>query len=235
MDEFRHFMYLMRQMAYTMLQPHLTPEENIRRIYENPDWISYVDDRLRHREYVLPDNSEESLELLVEWYTNKRSKHVEYAGRKLKKAFAGLPPKEQRMVGLALLTGNKVDSEWICIRLNNYKRSHKYGWVINWHPCYAQAVEECWNKYHTVACGKLMVQFVDEEVVRKYLDELSTPDFYFLLCRRFVDRPWFELDVEKLKDCTYINAYLSVMARTESGISKDEARRLLYQWIGIVL
>ena len=87
MDEFRHFMYLMRQMAYTMLQPHLTPEENIRRIYENPDWKSHVNERLRYREYQLPKDSEESLEQLVEWYTNKRSKRVAYAGKKLKKLF----------------------------------------------------------------------------------------------------------------------------------------------------
>lgn len=218
-----------------MQQFKLTPEDRIKLIYDNPSWVSYVDDRLCHREYQLPENVDESLEQLVEWYTNKRSKRVAYAGRKLKKVFAELPPKEQRLVGLALLTGSKADCEWICIRLNNYKRWHKSEWVITWHPCYAQAVEECWNRYHLVPCGKLMVQFQDEEVVRQYLDELSTTDYYFLLCRRFVDRPWFELDVEKLKDCTHINAYLSVMARTKEGISREEARRLMYQWIAIIL
>lgn len=218
-----------------MLNPNLIPEENIKRIYDKPEWVSYVDDRLRYREYQLPDNSEESVDQLVEWYENKRSKRVKYAGQKLKKMFLTLPPVEQRKVGMALLRGNKANQEWVCMRLDNHKLTHKSDWVINWHPCYAELVEEYWNKCHTRACGKLIIQFLDEEVVRKYLDELSGEEYYFQLCRRFVDRPWFKLDVEKLKSCTHINAYLSVMAKTKEGISKEEARRLLYQWIAIVL
>lgn len=218
-----------------MLNPDLTPEESIKLIYDKPEWVSYVDDRLCYREYQLPDNSEESVDQLVAWYENKRSKRVKYAGQKLKKMFLILPPVEQRKVGMALLGGNKADSEWVCARLDNYKRWHDEDWRINWNPCYAGLVEECWNKYHTKACGKLVIQFLDEDVVRKYLDEMNDIDYYFKICRRFADKPWFKIDVEKLKRCTYINAYLSVMAKTKEGISKEEARHLLYQWIAVVL
>ena len=218
-----------------MIKSNLTPEEKIRRIYENPDWKSHVDERLRYREYQLPEDSEESLEQLVEWYTNKRSKRVAYAGKKLKRLFLNLPKKEQREVGLALLGGSKADCEWVCKRLNDYKELYKDEWDIRWNPCYSEAIEAYWNKWHSESCGKLVVQFLSEETVRKYFDELQDDCYYFELCRRFVDRPWFQLDVNKLKRCTYINAYLSVMAKTSSGISEEEARRLLYRWIAIVL
>ena len=218
-----------------MIKSNLTPEEKIRRIYENPDWKSHVNERLRYREYQLPKDSEESLEQLVEWYTNKRSKRVAYAGKKLKKLFLDLPKKEQRKVGMALLGGSKVDCEWVCKRLHDYKELYKDEWDIRWHPCYSEAVEAYWNKWHSKSCGKLVAKFLNEETVLKHLDELQDDCYYFELCRRFIGRPWFQLDVEKLKRCTYINAYLSVMAKTASGISKEEARRLLYQWIAIVL
>lgn len=218
-----------------MIKSNLTPEEKIRRIYENPDWKSHVNERLRYREYQLPEDSEESLEQLVEWYTNKRSKRVAYAGKKLKKLFLDLPKKEQRKVGIALLGGSKVDCEWVCKRLHDYKELYKDEWDIRWYPCYSEAVEAYWNKWHSKSCGKLVAKFLDEETVLKHLDELQDDCYYFELCRRFIGRPWFQLDVEKLKRCTYINAYLSVMAKTASGISKEEARRLLYQWIAIIL
>lgn len=48
-------------------------------------------------------------------------------------------------------------------------------------------------------------------------------------------RPWFRLDVDKLRRCTYINAYLHVMSHTCEGIPADEVRRLLYQWVATLL
>lgn len=218
-----------------MINSNLTPEENIKKVYNNPDWKSHVNELLIYREYQLPEDSEESLGQLVKWYTNKRSKRVTYAGKKLKKLFLDLPKKEQWKVGKALLGGGKADCEWVCKRLHDYKDFYKDEWDIRWHPCYTEAVEAYWNKSHSESCGRLVVKFLDEEIVRKHLDELQDDCYYFELCRRFVDRPWFQLDIEKLKRCTYINAYLSVMAKTASGILKEEARRLLYQWIAIVL
>ena len=208
--------------------------EKIKEIYNISDWQSYVDERLRFIEYSVPEDADESLEQLIQWYINKKSKKVRYAGTKLKKVFLTLPPIEQRKVGMALLTGSMTDTEWVCKRLNNYKASYNEEWIINWHPCYSQAIEECWNKYHGTYCGKLLIQFLEEEVVFNHIDELTGIELYFSLCRRFVNRPWFNLDVEKLKSCTYINAYLSVMSKTKKGITAEEARHLLYQWIALL-
>lgn len=208
--------------------------EKIKEIYNISDWQSYVDERLRFIEYSVPEDADESLEQLIQWYINKKSKKVRYAGTKLKKVFLILPPVEQRKVGMALLTGSMSDTEWVCKRLNNYKASYNKEWVINWHPCYSRAVEECWNKYHGTYCGKLLIQFLEEEIVYNHIDELTNRDFYFGLCRRFINRPWFKLDAEKLKSCTYINAYLSVMSKTTQGITAEEARHMLYQWIALL-
>lgn len=212
----------------------LTPTEIIKKIYNKVDWVSHVNDRLEFKEFTYPIDTNESLDDLIALYTNKKSKRVGYAGKKLKKIFLYLPPVEQRKVGLALLGGGQSDSEWVCKRLDNYKESFGKEWRINWHPCYEEAVERCWNKYHGLYCGKLLIQFLPEEIVHKHIDELTDKDLYFYLCRRFVNAPWFELNIEKLKSCTYINAYLSVMVKTKDGISEEEARLLLYQWIAYV-
>ena len=212
----------------------LTPTEIIKKIYNKVDWVSHVNDRLEFKEFTYPIDTNESLDDLIALYTNKKSKRVGYAGKKLKKIFLYLPPVEQRKVGLALLGGGQSDSEWVCKRLDNYKESFDKEWKINWHPCYEEAVERCWDKYHGLYCGKLLIQFLPEDIVHKHIDELSDKDLYFYLCRRFVNAPWFELNIEKLKSCTYINAYLSVMVKTKDGISEEEARLLLYQWIAYI-
>lgn len=212
----------------------MSEEEMIQEIYDNPTWKSYTDDRLCYKEYSLPENVEETIDTLIEWFLNKKSKRVQYAGNKLRKMFVELSATEQRKVGLALFTGSRKDTEWLCKNLNYYKLPDKDKWIVNWHPCYSESVEKCWNKYHGLFCGKLMIEFLDEKIIRKYLDEFNDADYYFDICRRFVNRPWFNLDIEKLKRCTSINAYLHIMSKTPQGISAEEARLLLYQWIAAV-
>lgn len=212
----------------------LTPTEIVKQIYNKVDWVSHVNERLKFKEFSYSIDTNESLDDLITLYINKKSKRVGYAGKKLKKVFLHLPCVEQRKVGLALLGGGQTDSEWVCKRLDNYKESFDKEWKINWHPCYEEAVERCWNKYHGLYCGKLLIQFLPEKIVRSHIDELTDKDFYFYLCRRFVNAPWFKLNIHKLKSCTYINAYLSVMVKTKDGISEEEARLLLYQWIACV-
>lgn len=80
-----------------------------------------------------------------------------------------------------------------------------------------------------------MIQFLDEDIVYKHLDELTHIDYYFYLSRRFINKSWFKLDVEKLKNSTHINSYLFIMSQTPEGISAEEARQLLYQWIAVIV
>lgn len=218
-----------------LCNPSLSVEERISQIYQLPEWVSHVDERLRYREYRRPENSEDSLAQLIDWYTNKKSKCVRYAGVKLRKAFLELPAADQRKVGMALLTGSKTDTEWVCKRLDNYKPDWDKDWVVNWHPDYAPLVEAVWKKYEGKFCGRLLIQFLDKEVVRSHMTELlKYDDLYFGLCRRFVAEPWFSVDTDRLSKCTSINAYLSVMSQTSDGISEEEARRLLFQWIATI-
>lgn len=197
------------------------------------DWHSYINERLEYKPFQLPANSDDSIERLIELFVNKKSGKVRYAGKYLKKAFLEAPPVEQRKIGLALLTGNSTDTEWVCRHLNYERSSFRDEATVRWHPCYEDAVEKCWNSYHGVNCGKLILNFFDEDRVLKYTDEFRTDELYFWLCRRLVSKPWFKVDSEKLRN-TYIsiNSYLFIMSQTADGISDDEARTLLYQWIG---
>ena len=63
----------------------MSEEEMIQEIYDNPTWKSYTDDRLCYKEYSLPENVEETIDTLIEWFLNKKSKRVQYAGNKLRK------------------------------------------------------------------------------------------------------------------------------------------------------
>lgn len=223
------------QFAKAMEETSLLPEERIKQIFQLPSWFSYVNDRLIYKEYSEPSNVNEDLDTLITWYVNKKSKRVKYAGTKLRKAFLELPPVEQRKVGLALLTGGKTDTEWVCKRLDNYKPSWDKDWVVNWNPCYTSQIEQVWDKHRGKFCGRLLIQFLDESVVCLHLDELLEEDeLYFGLCRRFVNHSWFNIDSERLANCTSINAYLSIMSQTSVGISEFEAKKLLFQWIATI-
>lgn len=213
----------------------IAPEERIKRLYQHPGWSNIIDDRLAYKPFVMPADAEDSLGLLVEWYVNKKSKRVKYAGSKLRRAFLTLPHADQRKVGLALLTGGKTDTEWVCARLLNYKPAWNKEWNVNWHPCYAEAVEAAWRKHKSKNCGKLLIYFLDPAIVRQHMEELAVDDeLYVCLCQRFVGDPWFHMDVDRLYCCTYINEYFSVMSQTKEGISDETAEVLLYQWIGAV-
>lgn len=211
-------------------------EEVIRRIYHlSSAWESQTDERLTYKEYVMPEDADESLDMLIRLYMDKSSRRVKYACAKLRKAFPMLPPVEQRRVGLAFLHGSRTDTEWICQRLADHQLSSFNLTIVRWHPSYADAVEQAWNKYRGKYCGRLLIQFLDKEIVRSHLAELQEYDnLYFALCRRFVNEPWFMLDKARLARCTSINAYLSVMSRTRDGISDPEAEELLYQWVGTI-
>ena len=68
-------------------------------------------------------------------------------------------------------------------------------WVVNWHPCYSDAVEDVWVRYKGISCGKLLIQFLDKNIVRKHLGELLEYDeLYFGLCNRFIHEDWFKFD-----------------------------------------
>ena len=57
----------------------------IKELFKLESWRSYVDERLSYKEYQLPRKADENLDLLIDWYTNKKSKRVKYAGEKLRK------------------------------------------------------------------------------------------------------------------------------------------------------
>lgn len=210
-------------------------KDRIKSIYGNDLWENFWEVRFRHNTVELFDDSDESLDMLVNWYLNKNSKRVAYAGNKLKKIFLSLPPVEQRKVGMALLTGGLVDTEFVYRRLRYCKTPNVRKWENHWHPCYASSIERCWNQFHGKFCGLVLIDFLEEKCVRKYVNELNEPEYYKALCCRFVGKPWLKLDVESLKKCTDINTYLFVMSQTKQGISAEEARSLLYQWIAVVV
>lgn len=212
----------------------LSVQEKMDNLFE-PAWDSYFNEQMEYHAYQVPENADESLDYLISLFTDKNSKRLRYAGKYLKKAFLEAPPVEQRKIGLALLTGNKVDTEWVCKNLGDFSLSYKEESIIRWHPCYEEAIEQCWEKYHGENCGKLIIQFFDEEKIRPRIDEFETEKLYFWLCRRFVTKDWFKVNAKYLKRCFIsINSYLFIMSKTSDGISDDEAEELLYKWVGCV-
>ena len=220
-----------------MLQPDLTPEENIRRIYGNPEWTMPVK-KNANKEceplYTKSITPEEPLTQLLAWYEDENYKPKRKLGNKLCSLFLSLPPKEQREVGIALLGGRRNDRRYVCEVLSDGLMDWDGNPVVL-DSCYTQAVEECWNRHHDWACGELMAQRLDEEVVKRYWDELCEWGHYLSLYERFMNEPWFELDRDELKHCTEVDEYLSIMQRIGVNISEIEARLTMFQWIALLL
>ena len=61
--------------------------DKIRKIYDSPNWKSSVDERLRFEEYTIPENTNDSLDQLIQWYIDKKSKMIRYSAPKLRKVF----------------------------------------------------------------------------------------------------------------------------------------------------
>lgn len=218
----------------TMLQPNLTPEENIRRIYGNPEWAMPIKKNANRESLPLFAMPEEPLSQLLAWYKDENYRSKRKVADKLCSLFLSLPPEEQHEVGIALLGGRREDSRFVCEVLNDGFLDWN-GDPVRWDLCYAQAVEECWNRHHDWACGKLLAQRLDEEIVKRYWNELSEWGHYLSLYERFMNEPWFELDKDELKLCTEVNKYLSILLRTGVRISYEEARLIMFQWIALLL
>ena len=88
-------LYFMNEIAErNNLNPAFTPSCNFYFdfVFLPNTYFSFGNDNFILRDFIYNQNgktqsflnSEESLEQLVEWYTNKRSKRVAYAGKKLK-------------------------------------------------------------------------------------------------------------------------------------------------------
>lgn len=217
-----------------MLQLNLTPEEIIRMIYDNPNWEKPMEEEPSEGRIPLFRMPEEPLEQLLAWYRDKDYKPKRKVGEKLSKLFLTLPPKEQHGVGIALLGGSRGESRSVCTALSDGSLDWN-GEPIQWDPCYAQAVEECWNRYHDESCGELIAKRLDEEVVKKYWNELCLRGHYRTIYERFVNEPWFEFDRDELKRCTEVNEYLSIMVKNGIGVTEDEARLIMFQWIALLL
>lgn len=225
-----------QNIADALADTNLSAEEKVGLIYNCPNWNSYVDYKLRFREFVMSDDPDEDLNTLIQWYCDKKSKRVRYAGVKLRKCFETLPPVEQRKVAMVLLSGNKADSEWVCKRLDFIQPEHSREWIVRWHPTFSNLIVDAWKKYHGMRCGLIFTQFLDESVIREHLNDLLEYDsLYFRLCRRFAKASWFEIDAKRLKNLTAVNSYLFIMSLTDKGISDEEAELLLYQVIGVLV
>lgn len=218
-----------------MLNLDLTPEENIRIIYGNPYWKCPVDvPPMPISLYENTDVCYKELSGLITKYKDSGYKYRRLVGEKLRRLFPTLPSDEQREVGMALLGGRKDYSSWVCAVLDN-KLYEVNGGHIKWFPCYAQAVEECWNRYHAQSCGDLLIKVLDGEIVKKYWDELCKRGHYLTLYKRFRSDPWFKLDTNELKRCMHVNNYFSLVNQTDITITEEEARLIMYQWVALVL
>jgi hypothetical protein len=64
----------------------LTAEELIKRIYDKPDWVSHVNDRLSYKEYIVPEDEKEYVfsyysfglvAIIQRWIQNNCSNDIE--------------------------------------------------------------------------------------------------------------------------------------------------------------
>lgn len=207
-------------------------ENTLNEIFQG-EWNLHAYKQLQYKNTFIESHEEETIPSLMDWYQNKRSGKVSYAGMRLKKMLPFLPSKEQYEITLLLLQGSKTDAEYVAQYLNafRYNKTHK---PITWRDEYIPLVKQAWERHHGPSLAQLVIQYMTIDYVRTQAEALSEiPKVYFELCRRLVHDRTFKIDTHKLKALVDINAYLFILSESKLGITSQEARRLLYQWIAI--
>lgn len=126
----------------------------------------------------------------------------------------------------ALRMGDWMECEQLCMKIY-----HEY----IWNPCYEEVIEECWNKFHGMYCGLLMVKYMKEDVLQGYMDEFSNLQLSCLVITRFQNRPWIRYDMERVRRELSKNQVLSVKEQEEERLSSEDVEELLYRWIGTLV
>jgi len=105
---------------------------------------------------------------------------------------------------------------------------HLHTW---WDDAVKDIVISLWNKYHEAECGSVMISNLNSEELRPYVKELSNSANYHQLCRKCVNEPWFEVDMELMEKYCTQSEKLEIKSMTPAGITHEEALKWLYRVI----
>lgn len=164
-----------------------------------------------------------SVNELLMWFNNKRSRKVICARKELQQRFLFLSYDEQLVIIRSMLNGCKTDREW------SYGILRKW-----WSEELLELVIKLWDDYHEEHCGWLVTRYGTIEQLRERISELSYNSNYYRLCKRLAPEPWFLIDKDKLRDAAEEDPdlnYLWIMSQTESGFSGTEAWEIIYKRI----
>ena len=125
----------------------------------------------------------------------------------------------------ALRMGDWMECEQLCMKIY-----HEY----IWNSCYEKVIEECWNKFHGMYCGLLMVRYMKEDVLQGYIDEFSNLQLTYLVINRFYSRSWIRYDRDRICKVLYESEDLSVM-ECGAQMCGEDVEDLLYRWIGTLV
>lgn len=197
-------------------------------------WNLYAYHQLQYQELPAEECGKESIRTLVRWYADKKSGKTRYAFKKLSKAILTLPSKEQESITLLFLQGCKGDADFVCLNIQGCNK-RKGASAIVWRESYIEPVKAVWEKYHSPLAASVIIQYLPQEYLIEQMEQLSKVEkVYFELCRRLAKEELFKIDFAKIRRVVDINSYLFLLHESQQEISDQEAKSLLFQWIGSV-
>ena len=134
----------------------------------------------------------ESIDTLLRWYKNKKSKKVSYAYNRLCKRYKYEGYNVQKKIIGAFLLGGKKSSEWAALRLRD-----------NWIPGLDNEIKAAWKSHEGQIMANVILKMMPAAYVMQEQDKLLKSasnlwDAYAVLCGRLIKTPGFVMDETKL-------------------------------------
>lgn len=166
----------------------------------------------------------ESVSLLLQWFTDRKSRKVIYARKELQTRFLYLTYNEQVLAMKAMLHGGKKDREWC------YKTLRKW-----WSDELISDIDELWNKYQEERCGWLFPRYMPMELIRQNINNLCYDSNYYQICKRLAGESWFVIDKIRLRSVSATIQFMWVMSQTPTGLTSTEALQIVFGWIAYIV
>ncbi|MCQ2113170.1 MAG: hypothetical protein MJY95_07505 [Bacteroidaceae bacterium] len=224
----RLFEYKLRALEYSELEELLVnvPSTSQKRSYINGIAIEQAQ-RLAFKEKKEAERlvKNETIEELLELYNNKKSGRVQEARKKIQHRYPYLSYKEQLVIMRTFLKGGKTERLWGYNILRNL-----------WSEDFKDDVLELWLKYKEERCGWLLIKYFSTDEIRPFVDDLSTRNSYYNLCKKLVKEEWFSIDINLLKQLPLTHEeFIWIVSQSKNGISEEEAMSYVYRNIAYTL
>ena len=161
-------------------------------------------------------HKKESLRQLLKWFSDKKSKKVNYARAGIKDRYHTLSYKEQITVLNALFDGGVSDRKWAYSRITVFVSKHLI-----------EKVQSLFEKFNEKEAGYLIIRYSSLEFVKEHAKELEQVVAYRQFCMKMAQDSEFSIDKSKLLP----EEYLYIMAKNKKMVELKDVEVAIWSMI----